>query len=502
MDKSIIVIGAGIAGLSAGCYGQMNGYRTQIFELHDKPGGVCTAWKRKGYTFDGCIHWLGGSAPGNIVHTIWEELGAVQGRRMINHEVFKQIVIGDRSLRIYTNLDRFEQALKGVSPRDGQVIEGLVREVRRFSTFSPPWDKPGLGLADVLRMLPYAHSLFKYQKISTEEFAAHFRDPFLRQVFLAIFPLPDMPMFLAILNLAIICCGNAGYPEGGSLEFARAIERRYLGLGGQIHYNSRVSEILVENGCAVGVRLADGGEHRADWVISAADGHSTLFEMLPGKYVGTTVRRYYEELPLWKPLVYICLGVNRDLSQEPPIVMVHLEPPVTIADEKYEWISWFNYGYDSTLAPAGKSVVISMQETNFEFWEEVYADRSRYEVEKQKVTETLVAELEKYYPGIRPQIEVTDVATPMTWVRYTGNWRGAYQGWLPTRKAFGTRMKKALPGLDNFCMCGQWVEPGGGVPTAAASGRQVIQVICKRDKKRFVTTVEKLRRQIEDSRYM
>ena len=48
---SIIIIGAGIAGLSAGSYGQMNGYRTQIFELHDKPGGLCTAWKRRGYTF-------------------------------------------------------------------------------------------------------------------------------------------------------------------------------------------------------------------------------------------------------------------------------------------------------------------------------------------------------------------------------------------------------------------------------------------------------------------
>src|SRR3989304_2375133 len=51
--QSIIIIGAGIAGLSAGCYGQMNGYKTRIFELHDKPGGLCTAWKRKGYTFDG-----------------------------------------------------------------------------------------------------------------------------------------------------------------------------------------------------------------------------------------------------------------------------------------------------------------------------------------------------------------------------------------------------------------------------------------------------------------
>ncbi len=61
MEKSIIIIGAGIAGLSAGCYSQMNGYHTQIFEMdNDRRSGLCTTWKRKGYNIDGCIHWLVG----------------------------------------------------------------------------------------------------------------------------------------------------------------------------------------------------------------------------------------------------------------------------------------------------------------------------------------------------------------------------------------------------------------------------------------------------------
>ena len=75
MEKSIIIIGAGIAGLSAGCYGQMNGYRTRIFEMDTKPGGLCTTWERKGYKIDGCIHWLVGSRPGTSFYRIWEELG-------------------------------------------------------------------------------------------------------------------------------------------------------------------------------------------------------------------------------------------------------------------------------------------------------------------------------------------------------------------------------------------------------------------------------------------
>jgi len=89
MYKSMIIIGAGIAGLSAGCYGQMNGYRSRIFEMHDLPGGLCTSWKRKGYTIDGCMHFLLGSNPGTGFYRIWEELGAVQGRQMVNQDCRK-----------------------------------------------------------------------------------------------------------------------------------------------------------------------------------------------------------------------------------------------------------------------------------------------------------------------------------------------------------------------------------------------------------------------------
>jgi phytoene dehydrogenase-like protein len=60
----MIIIGAGLAGLSTGCYAQMNGYCTQIFEMHSKPGGLCTVWKRKGYTI-GTPGWVMGSKPAN-----------------------------------------------------------------------------------------------------------------------------------------------------------------------------------------------------------------------------------------------------------------------------------------------------------------------------------------------------------------------------------------------------------------------------------------------------
>jgi phytoene dehydrogenase-like protein len=80
MAKKVVIIGAGLGGLSAGCFAQMNGFDTEIYEMHDKPGGLCTAWTRRGYTIDYAIHDLTGPNPNSSVHFLWEELGAVRAK--------------------------------------------------------------------------------------------------------------------------------------------------------------------------------------------------------------------------------------------------------------------------------------------------------------------------------------------------------------------------------------------------------------------------------------
>lgn len=497
-EKSIIIIGAGIAGLAAGCYGQMNGYHTQIFELHDKPGGLCTAWKRKGYTFDGCIHWLVGSGPGQTFHRVWEELGAVQGRQMVNHEEFVRVEgAGGKTFVVYTDVDRLEQHMKALAPADARTIDEFIGAVRLFTRFAPPLDAPkGLfgGLQMAIRMLPLMGTFRKYSKTSVQDFVRRFSDPFLRQALALVFDMPDFPMLAVLMTLAYMHNRNAGFPIGGSLEFSRAIERRYLDLGGEIYYKARVERILVERDRAVGVRLADGTAHRADFVISAADGHATIFDMLEGKYVNDEIRGCYEKWPTFPPLVQVSLGVARDLSNEPHAFSYPLDEPVTIAGEVQKRMGVKHYGYDPTLAPAGKSVVEVMFPANYAYWKGLVEERERYEAEKQQVALTVIGQLEKRFPGLTGDIEAVDVATPLTYERYTGNWQGSMEGWMITTKTMGLvmtgkGMSKTLPGLENLYMAGQWVEPGGGVPTAAMSGRNVIRTICQRDGKSFVTTV-------------
>ena len=124
-EKSIIIIGAGIAGLSAGCYCQMNGYNARVFEMHNLPGGVCTAWKRDGYKIDGCLHWLTGSAPGSSFYPLWEELGVVQGRHFVDHDEYARIVGTEGDvLVVYSDVNRLEKHMKELAPEDADVTCG------------------------------------------------------------------------------------------------------------------------------------------------------------------------------------------------------------------------------------------------------------------------------------------------------------------------------------------------------------------------------------------
>jgi phytoene dehydrogenase-like protein len=491
MAKTVLIIGAGMAGLCTGCYLQMNGYRTRLLEMHDKPGGLCTAWQRQGYTIDYCLHWLVGSAPGTDMHRMWREVGALPGQRIIDHDLFARVEFPDgKALDIPANLDRLEKNLLAFSPVDSVPIRNLVAAARAGIRFQPPmlkapelysaWDNFML----VLGMLPHIGFL-KWNNTSMAEYAKKFHNPQLRQALATLWP-ADFPLIFLLMTLAWLDRKTAGYPEGGSLPFARAIEKRYLGLGGEIDYRTKVVKILVENGHATGVRLEDGTELRSDYVVSAADGHATIFDMLEGKYISDTIRGYYEKNTLFPPIVYVGLGVNRAFADYPDIASgceVPVEPPIRAGNREEKAMHLRVFNYDPTLAPAGKTALGVTLGADWAWWSQQDRRSESYKQEKARIASQVVAALDRRFPGLASQVEVVDVATPLTLQRYTGNWKGSFEGWAPTVEEGGMRltMKSTLPGLDNFWMVGQWVSPGGGVPSGLMTGRNLAQVLCKRD---------------------
>ncbi len=496
MRKKVIIIGAGLAGLSAGCYAQINGYDTIIFEHHIKAGGVATAWQRKDYLIDGGIHFLTGFEPGSSLHSFFRETGITEGvpvKQMHEYGRYIDELTGKR-IDVTRDLDRLAADLKKVSPGDSPFIERFIKDVRAFQRGNSSefgMEKPpelttpldGLKLMWTMRcILRYFSG--RYAR-SIDEYVRDIREPVLTDFFRNLF-IPSVPAWFIIMLIALLAKGQMGVLTGGCSDLVGAMESRYRELGGDISYGSTVREITVENDRATGIRLEDGTMHAADFIVSAADGYSTIFEMLGGRYIDEKIQKMYHEWRLFQPVVMISYGVKREFNDEPSASIIMLEHPFTVGNRPVEMLTIRIFNYSDRFAPQGKTVVQAMFDSDWDYWYSLYTDdKASYKKEKSRVAAEVLERLQKHYPGIASQVEVTDVATPCTTWRYTLNRRGSYEGWLMKSDTMMERIGRTLPGLTGFFMAGQWVMPGGGVVPSLYSGRHAVQLICRDDKKRF-----------------
>ena len=212
--------------------------------------------------------------------------------------------------------------------------------------------------------------------------------------------------------------------------------------------------------------------------------------MLGGRYVDQKIKDRYANWPMFPPILIISFGVANNFPGEVSANRVRLQRPITLGGQEFEGFSFRIFNHDPALAPPGKTVVQVILTTDFDRWCDLQEkDRPRYEAEKERFAAEVLAQLEAYLPGIGSQVEITDVATPYTFWRYTRNYRGAFEGWLMAPETTRTRVEKTLPGLNNFYMAGQWVEPGGGIASALFSGRNLVKMLCRQDGKQFSTTM-------------
>ncbi|MFX0061710.1 MAG: phytoene desaturase family protein [Candidatus Hermodarchaeota archaeon] len=493
-EKSIIIIGAGLGGLSTGCYAQMNGYQTHIFEQHRVSGGLACCWKRKGYLIDGGIHFLTGYRPGYRIYNIFKEIG-VDKIPYVNLTMYGRFTDEKQgiSVDVHDNLANLQQELVEKFPEDHRTIRELISATKimaRKDLQDIGFTKPGelMGVTDWIKELwklkgSWRFMIGKWNK-PVYKYVEKVHDPFLKELLMNLF-LPIMPAWFIVMILGSLVAGQLGVIQEGSLEFARAIEKRYLELGGEISYQSDVKEILVEDNCATGVLLADESKHRSDYVVSAADGYHTIFELLKGRYVNEKIKKRYLEAKGLYSMVEVSFGVSQEFKDEPWMTLMKLEQPITIGSESIDLITFRVLNYGSNFAPKGKTVFQVGFEGDWNFWNELRKDKENYDAEKERIAADVLKILDRHYPGFSSKVEVTDVATPWTYYRYTRNFKGSIMGFIPDN--FYEQVKKTLPGLSNFFMAGQWSMPLGGVLTTIYSGRHVMQLICRKDNKKFKT---------------
>lgn len=484
--RKIVIIGGGIAGLCAAVYARKAGYQVEILEQHDVAGGLATNWRRGEYTFETCLHWLVGSHPKGALHAEWQEIFNIDKLEFVQPEEYLRLEDEQGgALSIYSDVSRLEAELLKVAPEDSEEIRRFASAIRGLADFplldvGGTWPRRALNF---LRMVPRMPLLWRWARISGEVYGRRLKNPLLRRFFTE-GTSARMPPVGAVFMLAWMNRKNAGYPIGGSKAVISAIVDRFLALGGHLRLGAKAEAILVENGAAAGVRLAGGETISADWVISAADGHATIYDLLGGKYRDDAIDKFYAEGETFPSYLQVSLGIAQDLSKEPGHLSRVLDRPLKIDPEtSLDAVAFRIFHYDPTFAPRGKTAVTCFLPTyNFSYWVNLQQnDHARYDAEKHRIAEAVIAILERRMPGIRERIEVTDVSTPASVIHFTGNWKGSMEGWLMTpRSGLGDR-RQNLPGLERFFMVGQWVQRGGGLPAGLMTARAAIESLCKRD---------------------
>ena len=474
-ERHLVIVGGGLAGLSAGIYARASGFRTTIVEHNLSLGGVCTAWPRGPYMIDGCIHWL----TGGPFDRCYEELGilpAVQRHVLDEWMTYRSAKTG-AAVHVTRDLDALGRDLRALGPEDGAELERLIAGARRLAELAPPFDAREATslraqLAQLWDLRHQAGAMLHFRMPIGAWARERLHAPALRRVFGTLFP-PEVPAMFACMVLGYLERGALSRPIGGTARFRDALIASYEQADGEARTHATVDEILVDERRATGVRLADGTMLAADAVISTSSLPETALRLLGGRYDAGDVRARLASWRLIAPIVLASFGVSLPLRELPPLGVIDGIEPFELGGARNDSLYVRVTNDDPSLAPDGHVVLQTMPATSYDWW----ATRgARYAAEKDAAAEAILGRLEPFAPGLRDHVEVTDLATPLTFWTTARSWRGAFEGWIP-RDGSG-HVKKTLGDLERLYLAGQWVEPGGGVPTAVLSGRQAVQLLC------------------------
>ncbi len=483
--RKVIIIGAGIAGLTAGIYAIQSGFDVTIYESHTIPGGASTSWRRKGYLFEGGMHWLTGSSKNTTLNKIWHEVGALNDSVVIhNRDPFLTFEQEGKKICLYRDVEKLQEHFLEIAPEDKKEIIKLCRDIKKFTKLQMPIldikgvkvkHKSTMPISAILSLLPAISRMSFYRNQTVKEYSERYKNPILK-LFLQDAVGSENCATAMVFTLATLASGDGGYPEGGSLAMAGRMAKYFEALGGTIQYGKSVSQVIVQNRIAKGV-VIDNEHIPADAVIITQDTRvaiDTMFEKPLQEQWANNMRKTI------KPALntFICLGVEANLSELSESVSFIPHEPFQCGGKEVSVIGINNYASYEGYAPEGCTAVTSIiMGDSYNYWKQC-KENGTYEMEKQKVADAFINILEHKYPKVKGKITVWDVATPLTYERYLGSYKGSWMSIMEKGDSMKTYPSKP-ESIANVYFAGQRVSPPGGLPIAVETGRKAVQYLCK-----------------------
>lgn len=487
--KKVIIIGGGVAGLTAGFFSQLYGFESEIYESHSIVGGECTGWTRDGFHIDNCIHWLTGTKKDTEIYELWKQLGVLGDNvEIISPDEFYTSHIDGKTVTLYRDIEKTKAELLEISPDDKDEINSFIDAVKASFVVQVPVEMP-MDMMPKLKMMKLGMSMMgvlkymkKYGKINMKQFSEKFKSPILR-TFFSDYMDPRYSAFSYIFSYATFADGNGDIPRGGSLKAVQRIAEKYKASGGKIHTSSPVKSININGNRAESITLENGETVEADYIIPACDTSVTFGKLLDKKFMPKQLAESYENSEIMS--IFQVTFAADDLCRFINITDVFDCKPITIANTSASRMSIRNYNYEPSFAPSGKTVLRTgflQDEKDFDYWEKLYtSDKTAYDRKKQELAEEILCSVTEFYPQLKGKLRIIDVTTPYTYYRFTNAYKGAYMGFIADSQKSSQPITGLIDGLDNVVIGSQWIQTPGGLPIAVMAGKFAAQRIANKE---------------------
>lgn len=470
--KNILIIGGGVAGLSAGILAQLAGYRCTILEKNRQIGGCLSGWDREGYHIDNCLHWLTGTDQNTALYGLWQKLG-VLGDDVALHQAksFFTVERDGKRLSLWQDVERTRADMLLLSPEDRGQIESffsavlfLVRRIRKKGKIPP------------LAELRSPSALLPYLGRTLGDVGRRFHHPLLQMVFLDYMG-EEFSAVALLFAYSTFASGNGAIPSGGSCAMAERMGARFRSLGGELLTGLAAQEIRFHGQHVNAVLAEDGSCFGADAIICACDPSVTFGKLLHHKYPPALEKQYR------KGLSYTAVQAAFACVWKEPLfesTLVSCARPYFLAGRLRDRLAVREYSYEPSFAPKGKTVLQTLtflREGEAKNWLEQIRSEEDLQCEKEQIAAKLQEVLLARFPTLGGSLKVLDVWTPLTYYRYLGAWNGAFLSFAMTPGQMFYHLPSRVKPFSNLFLASQWQQSPGGLPTAARCGERAVTAL-------------------------
>jgi len=497
-DQPVVVIGAGLGGLSAAALLARNGFPVTVIEQHEKPGGYAISFDRSAgkYTFEVSLHATG--SPSEGLKPVLEGAGIADKVHMVKLPGVLRIKTPDYDLRWpESGPESVVEEMVRLFPGEAAGIRGFFEEMAGILDeiripFKLDSEKDRAAFPETHKRLWAARN-----KTVSEMLDGFVHDEKARALITYNWTYYGLPpsrlsgFYFSVATASYLRYGSY-YVKSRSQDLSDALSDSIQSAGGKILLETRAEGIVTEGQKITGVRLSDGRTIAACAVVSNASVPATVrmlpADVLPGDYLAR-LKSYRPSLSCFQ----VWLGLKGDIREKIDVcealflrqydfdksyqALLACDPlkanlRMTVYDNFYQ-------GYSQP----GTSTVSLIMLSGYEPWRRFEADyfsgrKDEYRKEKERIANLLIEEAEqRFVPGLKSMIEVVEASTPLTNLRYTGNPEGAIYGYEQSvDNAFLSRLQVKTP-LKGLYFASAWSSPGGGYEPCLGSGAKACKAL-------------------------